>query len=38
VGILGIVHVQDMHNHPGDELSLAIFLGVEDSGFGDIGV
>jgi hypothetical protein len=38
VGVLGIVHVQDMHDHPVDDLSLAIHLGVEGSGFGELGV
>jgi hypothetical protein len=38
IGVLGIVHVQDMHDHPIDNLSLAIYLGVEGSGFGDLGV
>ena len=38
VGLLGIVHVHDMHNHSVDDLSLAIHLGVEGSGFGDLGV
>jgi hypothetical protein len=37
VGILGIVHVQNMHDHPIDDLDLAIRLGVEGSGFGDLG-
>jgi hypothetical protein len=34
VRILGIVHAQDMHDHPIDDLGLAIRLGVEGSGFG----
>jgi hypothetical protein len=38
VGMLGIVHVQDMHDHPVDDLSLAIHLGVEGNGFGELGV
>jgi hypothetical protein len=38
VGVLGIVHAQDMHDHPVDELGLAIFLGVEGNGFGELGV
>jgi hypothetical protein len=37
-GVLGIVHAQDMHDHPIDDLSLAICLGVEGSGFGELGV
>jgi hypothetical protein len=36
--VLGIVHVQDMHDHLIDDLSLAICLGVEGSGFGELGV
>jgi hypothetical protein len=36
--VLGIVHAQDMHDHLVDELSLAIHLGVEGSGFGELGV
>jgi hypothetical protein len=38
VGVLGIVHVHNMHDHPIDDLSLAICLGVESSGFGELGV
>ena len=38
VGVLGILHAQDMHYHPIDDLSLAIHLGVEGSGFGEFGV
>ena len=38
VEMLGIVHVQDMHDHPIDDLGLAICLGVEVSGFGELGV
>jgi hypothetical protein len=36
--VLGIVHAQDMHYHPIDDLSLAICLGVEGSGIGELGV
>jgi hypothetical protein len=36
--VLGILHVHDMHDHPIDDLSLAISLGVEGSGFGELGV
>jgi hypothetical protein len=36
--VLGIVHAQDMHDHPIDELGLAICLGVEGSGFGELVV
>jgi hypothetical protein len=38
VGMLRIVHAQDMHNHLLDDLSLAIRLGVEGSGFGELGI
>jgi hypothetical protein len=37
-GMLGIVHAQDMHDHLVDDLGLAIYLGVEGSGFGELGV
>jgi hypothetical protein len=37
-GMLRIVHVQDVHNHLIDDLGLAIGLGVERSGFCDLGV
>jgi hypothetical protein len=33
-----IVHVQDIHDHPTDDLSLAIIFGVKVYGFGDLGV
>jgi hypothetical protein len=36
--ILRIVHVRDVHNHPIDDLCLAIGLGVERSGFCELGV
>ena len=36
--ILGIVHAQDMHDHHVDNLGLAIRLGVEGRGFGELGV
>jgi hypothetical protein len=36
--MLGIVHVQDMHDHPIDDLGLAICLGEEGHGFGEHGV
>jgi hypothetical protein len=36
--MLRIVHVQDVHNHPIDYLCLAIGLGVESSGFCELGV
>jgi len=35
--MLGIAHEQDMHDHPADEPSLAICLGVEGHGFGELG-
>jgi hypothetical protein len=38
VGVLGIVHARDMHDHPVDDLGLAIHIGVEGSGFGELGV
>jgi hypothetical protein len=37
-GMLRIVHAQDVHNHPIDDLGLAIGLGVERSGFCELGV
>jgi hypothetical protein len=36
--VLGILHAQDMHNHLVDDLGLAIHLGMEGSGFGELGV
>jgi hypothetical protein len=36
--MLRIVHSQDAHNHPIDDLCLAIGLGVERSGFCELGV
>jgi hypothetical protein len=36
--VLGIIHVKDMHNHLIYNLSLAICLGVEGHGFGELGV
>ena len=33
-----ILHAQHMHDHPIDDLGLAIRLGVEGSGFGELGV
>ena len=38
VWFLGVVHVQDVHDHPIDDLCLTICLGVEGSGFGDFNV
>jgi hypothetical protein len=37
-GILGIVHVRDVHDYPVDDLGLAILLGVERNGIHDLGV
>ena len=36
--MLGIVHAQDMHDHPVDDLDLDTQLGVEGRGFGELGV
>jgi hypothetical protein len=36
--ILRIVHVQDVQNHLIGDLCLAVGLGVENSGFCDLGV
>jgi hypothetical protein len=36
--MFGIVHAQYMHDHPIDDLGLSIRLGVEGSGFGELGV
>jgi hypothetical protein len=36
--MFGVVHAQDMHNHYVDDLYLAISLGVEGGGFGELGV
>jgi hypothetical protein len=36
--MLRIVHAQDVHNHPIDDLCFAIGLGVESSGFCELGV
>jgi hypothetical protein len=36
--MLRVVHAQDFHNHTIDEFCLVICLGVERSGFSDIGV
>jgi hypothetical protein len=37
-GVFLILHVQDMYDHSIDELSLAICLAVEGSGFGELGI
>jgi hypothetical protein len=36
--MLRVVHAQDVHNHPIDNLCLVICLGVESSGFSELGV
>jgi hypothetical protein len=36
--MLRVVHAQDVHNHLIDDLCLAIGLGVEISGFSELGV
>jgi hypothetical protein len=36
--MLRVVHAQDMHNHLIDDLCLVVCLGVESSGFSEIGV
>jgi hypothetical protein len=36
--VLGIIHAQDIHDHSIYDLSLAICLGVEGCGFGELGV
>jgi hypothetical protein len=38
MGVLRIVHAQDVHNHPIDDIGLAIGLGVERSGFCELSV
>jgi hypothetical protein len=38
VRVLLIIHVKDMHNHSIYNLGLTICLGVEDHGFGELGV
>jgi hypothetical protein len=38
VWMIGIVHAQDMHDHPVNDLGLTISLGVEGHGFGELGV
>jgi hypothetical protein len=37
-GVVGILHAHDMYDHPIDDLSLAICLGVEGSGFDELGI
>jgi hypothetical protein len=36
--ILGIMHARDMHDHSIYNLDLAICLGLEGRGFGELGV
>jgi hypothetical protein len=38
VWVFGVVHAQDMNNNHVDDFYLAIILGVEGSGFGELGV
>jgi hypothetical protein len=38
VRVLGIIHVKDMYNHSIYALGLAIYMGVEGHGFGELGV
>jgi hypothetical protein len=38
VRVLGIIHVQDMHDHSIYDLGLTIYLGVEGHEFGELGV
>ena len=38
VRVFGIIHEQNMHNHLIYDLDLAICLGVEGCGFGELGV
>ena len=38
VGVLGIIHTQDVHDNLVDDLGLAIRLGVEGSGLDELGV
>jgi hypothetical protein len=38
VRVLEIINVQDMHDHSIYDLNLAICLGVEGHGFGELGV
>ena len=36
--MLRVVHAQDVHNHPIDDLCPAIDLGMESNGFSELGV
>jgi hypothetical protein len=38
IWIFVVLHAQDMHDHFVDDLCLAINLGVEGGGFGELGV
>jgi len=38
VWVILIVHAHDMNDHPINDLSLTIHLGVEGSGFSELGV
>jgi hypothetical protein len=35
---LRVVHAKNVHNHLIDDLCLVVYLGVESSGFSDLGV
>jgi hypothetical protein len=37
-GVVGIIHVQDIHYHVIDDLSLGILMGVDGRGLGELGV
>jgi hypothetical protein len=37
VGVLGILHVRDVHDHPVDDLGFAICMGMEGNGFCYLG-
>ena len=36
--MFGVVHPQDVHDHPIDHLYLAISVRMESNGFGELGV
>jgi hypothetical protein len=36
--VIGLIHAYDMHDHSIYDLGLAICMGVEDHGFGELGV
>jgi hypothetical protein len=37
-GVLKVINVKDVHDHPVDQIGLDILMGVEGSGFGELGV